>query len=60
MALRQVKNALEHLHSVGVGHGAVDAAHIRVAAGRAVLLIPEGSEEVDPATDIAAFDALDG
>ncbi len=59
-ALRQVKKALEHLHAVGVGHGAVDAAHIRVARGRAVLLIPEGSGEIDPATDITAFDALGG
>jgi len=57
-ALAQVRRAVEHMHMLGVAHGAIDAAHIRIAAGRAVLLLPESAEVPDPALDIAALRAL--
>ncbi len=58
-ALVQVKRTLEHMHMLGIAHGAIDAAHIRVAAGRAVLLLPEGVEKADAQADLAALETLE-
>jgi serine/threonine-protein kinase len=57
-ALAQVKRAVEHMHMLGIAHGAVDAAHIRVAAGRAVLLLPEDAGGADPQADLDALGRL--
>lgn len=52
-AMRQLRAALDALHERGLGHGQVDATHVRIGAGRAVLLLPR---EAKPASATAAQD----
>jgi hypothetical protein len=57
----QLASALASLHAVGLAHGRVDRAHVRVDPARCVLLLPA---VVDPAAraddDLAALRALGG
>jgi len=50
-ARSELADALGSLHTAGLVHGAIDRAHVRVGAGRAVLLLPDtpgtGSREAD-------------
>jgi serine/threonine-protein kinase len=58
-ALADVRRAVDHMHLLGIAHGAVDAAHIRIAAGRAILLLPEGTDTPSAARDLSALRALE-
>lgn len=55
--IAQLRRALAALHRVGVAHGSVDAAHVTLAPGRAVLWIPARTGR-DPEADLRALDAL--
>jgi tRNA A-37 threonylcarbamoyl transferase component Bud32 len=58
VARAQVGEALKTLHARGVTHGDIRASNIVVAAGRAVLLLPQTPATVAPERDFAALDAL--
>ncbi|MCB9659734.1 MAG: protein kinase [Sandaracinaceae bacterium] len=54
---RELEGALAALHARGLAHGQVDAAHVRVGPGRAVLLLPS-STGGDAADDRQALELL--
>ncbi|MCC7541293.1 MAG: serine/threonine protein kinase [Deltaproteobacteria bacterium] len=54
-ALRDVGAAVAVVRAAAARHGAIDAEHVRVAAGRAVLLLPT----VEPAAETDDVDALE-
>ena len=49
----QLRAALTRIHRAGLVHGAVDSSHVRVGAGRVILMLP------DKPADGAAQDDLD-
>ena len=57
-AREQIRSALETLHGKGLSHGEVRMGRVRVATGRAVLLLPTQPPSTGPEDDLAALDAL--
>ncbi len=53
-AVIEAAAALRALHDIGLAHGAVDAEHVVLGPGRAVLLLPP-REASDPAADLRAL-----
>jgi len=56
--LAQLGGGLAAVHAALGAHGAVDADHVRLAAGRAVLLLPLRPAAGDPESDLRALGAL--
>ena len=57
--LSDVRTALESVHAAGLVHGAVSPSAIRVADGRAVLLVPDRSrEDATAESDLAALESM--
>jgi len=56
----ELREALARIHALGLAHGSVDAAHVCVGPGRAVLLLPDLGRRGDPDADRAALAALFG
>ncbi len=55
-----VRRALARMHEAGIAHGAVRADMVRVADGRAVLLVPlHPPPHATPEADLTALDTLD-
>lgn len=58
-ALSELRSAVEHMHTLGVTHGAITSDSVRVGEGRTVLLLPPGIEDPhDRDADMAALAAL--
>ncbi|AKF03617.1 serine/threonine-protein kinase [Sandaracinus amylolyticus] len=58
MRAEEIRIALEGLHAQGLVHGHVDAAHVVVAEGRAVLMLPLGARVGSAAADLEALARL--
>jgi serine/threonine-protein kinase len=58
-ALAELRAAVAHAHELGVVHGAIDPAHVILGRGRAVLLLPEGTDApTDAQRDLDALEEL--
>ncbi|MDQ3037819.1 MAG: serine/threonine protein kinase, partial [Myxococcota bacterium] len=58
--IAELREALSALHERGLAHGALDAAHVSLGAGRAVLLIADAPLEGSTEDDLRALASLAG
>ena len=57
---RDLRAALARIHATGGVHGAIVPSAVRVAPGRAVLMLPAQRSEASPQDDLRALDAILG